>query len=368
MAIPLTLRDVHEIARSERVTAHPSSLSPASLDFPLRRVVPPILTTDPLMSGLEDILPELGLDVVELVAISVLLLNMSALCSRKHRSFIERDKISFEHLTDHLSDDQFKGNFRLSREGFRLLLKLLRPWISKFAEEDKEKEVQQHLSGNYIQAEIRVAVFLRMMAGGSAHDISLAYRIGESSVYQVFQKLLEVVCERLPFESFPDSSDERGFRRMAAEFSESRPHSNPLRGCVAALDGIQIQIEKPPKWYNPLHYFCRKGFFSVPVQAIVDSSYRFIASSTMCVGSTHDSVAFELSNIADYLRSGKLPKGFWIAGDEAYRCSEHVCTPFPRTFASKYQDSYNFSSPHTEYTWSRHLECSSSGGAFYGVH
>lgn len=44
----------------------------------------------------------------------------------------------------------------------------------------------------------------------------------------------------------------------------------------------------------------------------------FLVASVKCVGSTHGSIAFEFSNIAEVLRTGLLQDGMWIAGDEAY--------------------------------------------------
>eukprot|EP00171_Calliarthron_tuberculosum_P021861 IDg21861t1 len=40
--------------------------------------------------------------------------------------------------------------------------------------------------------------------------------------------------------------------------------------------------------------------------------------SCLCTGSTHDSVAFDVSDLARKLREGALPSGFWLAGDPAY--------------------------------------------------
>lgn len=74
----------------------------------------------------------------------------------------------------------------------------------------------------------------------------------------------------------------------------------------------------------------------------MDSCYRFVAGSAVCKGSTHDSVALDISYIGRYLREGKVPSGFWIAGDDAYAPTESLIVPFRKSLASKYENSFNF--------------------------
>lgn len=203
----------------------------------------------------------------------------------------------------------------------------------------KEKE-SYNRSGYMTQVEIKIASFLRVMAGGSVIDVGIAFDIGESAVYQYFESVLGILERVLSLAAFPKS--ELQLQLAAIDFSTSRPMPNPLPGCIAAVDGIAIPILKPPESMNPLNYYCRKGFFSIAVQAIVDARYRFIAISAVCTGATHDSTALSVSNIGRYLQDGNLKKGYWIAGDEAYVCSDSLITPFARSFKTKFLDSFNY--------------------------
>lgn len=253
---------------------------------------------------------------------------------------IEREKEGFTSLTSHMTSEVFKGNFRMTRCMFYNLVRICRPHISRFSEAESSRELQCHLSGNCVQAEIRIAIFLRMMAGGSVHDIANTFRVSESTCYKTFDIMLDVILTLLPFQDLPETEEE--LIAKAAEFSESRPVSNPLLGCIGSIDGIAIAIEKPPEGYNPLHFYNRKGYFALPVQAVVDADYRFIAVSITCSGSTHDALCYKLSNIYENLEKGNVPKGFWIAGDDAYPTSPYLITPFSSSFASSFQDSFNF--------------------------
>lgn len=118
----------------------------------------------------------------------------------------------------------------------------MRPRLSKFTEDESKEEIAAHESGLCLHFEVRLGIFLHVMAGGSAHDISLFFRVGHSTVHNVFDEVLEVVFERLWFQDVP--SDDEDLKVMKMEFSESRPHRNPLPGCVG---GISIRIERPAK-------------------------------------------------------------------------------------------------------------------------
>jgi DDE superfamily endonuclease len=68
-------------------------------------------------------------------------------------------------------------------------------------------------------------------------------------------------------------------------------------------------ISKPDDGYVPRNYWCRKGYYAIPIQAVVDSRYRFTYMSAMAVASTHDSLAFSLSQLGIALERDGLPAG-----------------------------------------------------------
>jgi len=51
-----------------------------------------------------------------------------------------------------------------------------------------------------------------------------------------------------------------------------------------------------------------------------------------------------VSALARFLRNGGLPSGFWIAGDDAYECTESIITPIPRRRAplGSREDAFNY--------------------------
>ena len=119
---------------------------------------------------------------------------------------------------------------------------------------------------------------------------------------------------------------------------------SPRHGCVGAIDGIAVKTNKLKDSENPAHFYCRKGFYALPVQAVPDHKYRFTYMPARCVGGTHDSISFSVSFLYKRLQRGDLPSGYWYAGDEAYICDKNFLTPFP---ASKWdpgspEEAFNF--------------------------
>lgn len=96
------------------------------------------------------------------------------------------------------------------------------------------------------------------------------------------------------------------------------------------MDGMAVRIIKPRlSWTdNPLHYLNRKGFFSMNLQAIADADRRFLWFSLATASGTHYSLAYKVSDLGKRLAMKALPQGYWIAGDDAYACSEYLITPY----------------------------------------
>jgi hypothetical protein len=130
--------------------------------------------------------------------------------------------------------------------------------------------------------------------------------------------------------------------KLSEEFA--RDTGGLLAGCVGAVDGLAVRIKKPTlkDCKNPKAYYNRKGFFSMNLQAVCDKSRRFMFGSLRCAGSTHDSTAWAVSQLGSLIADKKLPANHWIAGDDAYGCSNSLLTPYPGRGLSPPQDTFNY--------------------------
>jgi DDE superfamily endonuclease len=239
-----------------------------------------------------------------------------------------------------LSEGEFRRVFRMERCTFSSLLTILLPDLLL------DVSMGMRSSGGRIEPEIRLALTLRMLAGASYLDTVMLFAISRSSCYAVFHDTISSILSRLKMPGLP-FDDIQNLDALSQEFSESRLHANPLVGCVGAVDGIAVKIAKPRDCFVPRNYYCLKGFYSAPFQAIVDGRYRFLSLSSVVCGSTHDSLAFRASFIGEKLYSQGLPSGYWVAGDAAYVCSESLLVPFcavqlRHEEEGEWRDSFNY--------------------------
>jgi len=317
----------------------------------------------------------------KLLAAATLLLDLDS--TKKSRAANKRRQRLdwFKHVGS-IDERLFTRAYRLSPATFDELLNKIRPAL------EKNETQAQRSSSSRIEPETRLAATLRYLAGGSYLDICFTHGIAIPSFYDcVWQVMGEI--NRVETIKFP-TTDEAALKRISLGF-ESRT-SGTLYGCVGALDGLCIRIRKPraeETGNNPGIYHNRKGFWSInlcvraaaPVhcasaaaakppprrrrrdakraprtpacmtrlptpkspdrQATCDSEYRFTFSSMQAVGQTHDSSAFGYSDLSKDLEAGLLPAPFWISADDAYCCSESLCTPYPGKKLGKEKDTFN---------------------------
>jgi len=119
-------------------------------------------------------------------------------------------------------------------------------------------------------------------------------------------------------------------------------------GIIGALDGLAIRIKAPSLFecIDPGSYYCRKQFYALNVQAIVDSYKRILWVSTGHPGCTHDSTAFSstqlyktLIELQDWLWDRKL----FLIGDSAYNLSSYMLTPYEDVcIVGESKDNYNY--------------------------
>ena len=245
-----------------------------------------------------------------------------------------RKGISFKDIIRALGPQKFKASYRISLPAFKLLLNEVRDLLQRPFKAETDYRCCT------VSPEIRLAITLRILGGGNYIDIMLAYRVQEATIRRIFHDTCHALSCRLRLKGFPTTI--AALQEIARRFQSSRKSTNPLPGCVGALDGICIKIKKPKRHENPALFYCRKGFYAVPVQALVDSDYIFRFCSAVCTGATHDALAYSVSGLKREIDKGALFGIFYIVGDEAYTLSNSLITPCPKSNADVDQDNFNF--------------------------
>ena len=106
-----------------------------------------------------------------------------------------------------------------------------------------------------------------------------------------------------------------------------------LYGPFGAIDRLAVRIQSPglSKVSDPGNYYCRKGFYALNVQAIVDKRKRFLWTYPSNKGSTHDSAAFQGSRLFQLLcemGNDFSNHGLFPVGDSAYGLAPFLLVPY----------------------------------------
>jgi len=277
-------------------------------------------------------------DTVAVVASLQLLLALKRRKRFSRKATIERplrQDVTFTNICSVYTDSMFRTAFHMSRKVF---LKLLSMIESKL----KRDEIMGRRSHRTVIApDMRLGITIRILSGANYVDTMGMFRVGSATVYRVFHDTCDALMDHLFLPGLPRTRYE--LRQSSYKFKTSRENRpSPFTGCVGALDGICVKIKKPDNDLNPAAFYCRKGYYSLPVQALVDSEYRFLSFPARCVGSTHDSLAHSVSSLGRYLAEGLLQEEFFIIGDEAYVCTESLIKPVPSSQADEVDDAFNF--------------------------
>jgi DDE superfamily endonuclease len=183
-----------------------------------------------------------------------------------------------------------------------------------------------------VTGEIKVAVAIRMLAGGSYLDIGPLFdvSIGHASLLHTVEWILKIL--EFPLAAFLRERKWVELRTRCDVFAEKS--NGVLYGAFGALDGLAVRIRSPTlkEVSDPgKNYYCRKGFYALNVQAICDKTKRFLWCYPSNKGSTHDSVTFAASRLYDLLcemAPELFELGFVIVGDTAYNLPSFLLTPY----------------------------------------
>ena len=209
-----------------------------------------------------------------------------------------------------MDDEDFRRSYRLTREEFVMVL-------------NKLDYGHQRYGGRPITPPaIQLGLTLRYLASGVYLDLSFIYcRFSKSSFYHMLHNTVDKICKTFDLR-FPvgleDNADGKKFR---------------LPGCVGAVDGILIPIQLPPNAARSA-YYCRKGFYALNMQAVVDANCTFTFVSLKWTGPTPDSTAFQATTLYHEAERSMIPNltnGRYLAADSAYPLRRWIVKPFERS-------------------------------------
>jgi hypothetical protein len=248
---------------------------------------------------------------------------------------MDKTRTTWSAFSDSLSDNHFRRMFRMTRSMFGKLCYLILMRIGKEAFRCEAFLVEKSSDGSspYIAGEIKVAISIRMLAGGSYLDLGPLFKVSVSHLYNIFDQFLNWILLTLefPLVKWLRQRDWAALTKLANEFAEKT--NGVFYGPFTSLDGLAVRVRSPrfSEVPDPGNYYCRKGFYALNVQAMCDMKKRFLWCYPSNKGSTHDSAAFTGSKLFELLTelAGELhDRGLFIAGDSAYGLTPFLVTPY----------------------------------------
>lgn len=158
--------------------------------------------------------------------------------------------------------------------------------------------------------------------------------MGASTICTIVKEVIKLIWNNLYAVHMPMPTEKRFIEIVKNFFLKTGfPH------CIGALDVKHVRIKCPP--HSGSKYFNWKKFYSVALQAVVDSDGKFIFIEVGAPGKRHDSHTFRSSNLYKKIVSKQLnvPKGiplpfsnvitpFVLIADGAYPISQYLLKPY----------------------------------------
>ncbi|XP_041972599.1 putative nuclease HARBI1 [Aricia agestis] len=211
-----------------------------------------------------------------------------------------------------LSDTEFKNRFRLSKEAFFYLCRVL-------------KEEASLRSSKKISLEHKVLCALSFYATGSYQRIvGMAKYLGQTTVSKYVRQVTDALVTPSILNTFIQFPATRELRNIVKNKFYTK---FGIPGVIGCIDGSHFHIFTPKREIEHLFY-CRKHFYSLNVQMICDSECRILNVNAKYGGATHDAFIWENSQANRYIQDlNQNNEQVWFLGDSGYPQRPWLMTP-----------------------------------------
>ncbi|CAC5400060.1 unnamed protein product [Mytilus coruscus] len=222
------------------------------------------------------------------------------------------------------TDAEWIQNFRINKETFDFLKENLHDTLVKCDTPFRKA----------LTVDLKIASTLWKLASNCEYrTVAHLFGIARSTACSAFHDVVTSINETLAPRFIRNPTIEK-FKDIIDGFQNKWGFPNT----IGAIDGTHIPILAPKE--VPADYHNRKGFYSIILQAVVDSSYKFWNINVGWAGRVHDARVFANSSIYAQFQRGnvvgnELDKRFnnttitpFIIGDAAYPLMPWLIKPF----------------------------------------
>nr|CAG8508278.1 12207_t:CDS:2 [Entrophospora candida] len=235
-----------------------------------------------------------------------------------------------------MQDSEFKKQFRMSKQTYEWLCDELIP------------ELQNNDNLNGVGApgfpwkhKIMASIWF-FSTGESFRCLGQRFGFCESTVCYFIRDVVKAINNKFLKEKIRFPRSENDFLNISNEFKKLAG----FPGVFGAIDGSHIKIKAPSNF--AIDYFNRKGYYSIVLQAIVDSNKKFIDIFVGFPGSSHDSRIFLNSPIYHQINNSinnldgryMIPSQFHLLGDGGYPNLNWILTPYRDNGSLTRQETY----------------------------
>ena len=185
----------------------------------------------------------------------------------------------------------------------------------------------------YIPGEVKVAITLRLLAGGCHFDLAVIFDVSPNHCKVIFTQVLRDWIIKPNLGKINMEAYLRDITTMKVVSNGFARRSNGLlQGAIGAIDGWLVRIQRPSSSRDGVthstSFYSRKGFFALNVQCIVDDQKRILWASYSNNGSSHDSSAFRSTKLYNRtlkeLKDTLFQHSLFIIGDSVYAIESYL--------------------------------------------
>ena len=189
--------------------------------------------------------------------------------------------------------NEWRENFRMTRNTFMTLTEQLRPFLEK-----RTTAMREPIS---VEAQLAITLYY-LRDEGRFRKVANSFGVGKSSVSIIIRDVCLVLAKyvRPRYIKLPQKVEEVEY------LSNSFYRLYGFPQCSGAINGTHIPIKQPSE--NGSDFITRKDFHSLNVQAVCDFSNKFIDVVVRWPGSVHDARIFSNSMIFKELQNGTIPQ------------------------------------------------------------
>lgn len=212
---------------------------------------------------------------------------------------------------------EFRSKFRLDKQQVLLIAEILNNAIGP-----------KNFRKNTLSTIEKLLITLRFCATGIFQSVNAdLFHIHQATVSKVIKSTLRAIAtladEMISMPLTPQDIQ----RKKQKHYEMVVPHGIP--NVIGFIDCTHVKIFSVGG-ENAERFRCRKGFFSINVQAVGDSDLRFLDVVARWPGSAHDSNIFDNSALKANLISGTYGNSM-LLGDGGYACTNYLLTPLTTT-------------------------------------